>query len=95
MGEPVKTVEIPIREIRQIKIGQVEDPTAGTGCTVLVCEDGMRAGLDIRGGGPASRETALLDPLTAAQTIHAVVQRFRPRRRQRRDGISGGTGHRL
>ena len=73
MGEPVKTVEIPIREIRQIKIGQVEDPTAGTGCTVLVCEDGMRAGLDIRGGGPASRETALLDPLTAAQTIHAVV----------------------
>ena len=73
MREPVKTVEIPIREIRQIKIGQVEDPTAGTGCTVLVCEDGMRAGLDIRGGGPASRETALLDPLTAAQTIHAVV----------------------
>ena len=73
MREPVKTVEIPIREIRQIKIGQVEDPTAGTGCTVLVCEDGMCAGLDIRGGGPASRETALLDPLTAAQTIHAVV----------------------
>ena len=73
MGETVKTVEIPIREIRQIKIGQVEDPAAGTGCTVLVCEDGMRAGLDIRGGGPASRETALLDPLTAAQTIHAVV----------------------
>ena len=73
MRETVKTVEIPIREIRQIKIGQVEDPTAGTGCTVLVCEDGMRAGLDIRGGGPASRETALLDPLTAAQTIHAVV----------------------
>ena len=33
----------------------------------------MSAGLDIRGGGPASRDTHLLDPLTAAQTIHAVV----------------------
>ena len=65
--------EISIREIKGLHIGQTEDVAAGTGCTVLICEQGMSAGLDIRGGGPASRDTHLLDPLTAAQTIHAVV----------------------
>ncbi len=33
----------------------------------------MRAGLDVRGGGPASRESQLLNPLMAAQSIHAIV----------------------
>ena len=65
--------ELPITEIRGIRIGQTENVKAGTGCTVLVCEDGMRAGVDIRGGGPASRETPLLNPLMAAQSIHAIV----------------------
>ena len=65
--------EISVREIKGLCIGQTEDADAGTGCTVLVCERGMAAGLDIRGGGPASRDTHLLDPLTAAQSIHAVV----------------------
>ena len=65
--------EISIREIKGLHIGQTEDAAAGTGCTVLICERGMSAGLDIRGGGPASRDTHLLDPLTAAQTIHAVA----------------------
>ncbi|MBQ9045434.1 MAG: P1 family peptidase [Oscillospiraceae bacterium] len=65
--------EITIQEIRQLRIGQTENRTAATGCTVLVCPEGMRAGLDIRGGGPASRESQLLDPLTAAQLLHAIV----------------------
>ena len=33
----------------------------------------MRAGLDVRGGGPASRDSQLLNPLMSAQQIHAVV----------------------
>ena len=66
-------MEISVKDIRPIKIGQVENAEAGTGCTVILCEEGMRAGLDVRGGGPASREPLLLNPLMAAQTIHAVV----------------------
>ena len=66
-------MEISIDAIREIKIGQVENAEAGTGCTVFLCEKGMRAGLDVRGGGPASREPMLLDPLTAARSIHAIV----------------------
>ncbi|MCR5809001.1 MAG: P1 family peptidase [Clostridiales bacterium] len=65
--------EIPVTEIGPVKIGQAEDRAAGTGCTVFLCEKGMRAGIDVRGGGPASRETKLLDPLMAAQEIHAIV----------------------
>lgn len=65
--------EIPIQEVGNIQIGQTEDREAATGCTVLISEEGMCAGLDVRGGGPASRDTHLLDPQTAAQTIHAVL----------------------
>ena len=65
--------EIPLTSIAGIRIGQTENTAAGTGVTVLISETGMAAGLDIRGGGPASRESGLLDPLAAAQQIHAVV----------------------
>ena len=65
--------EIAVTEVAPVRIGQVENREAGTGCTVLVCEVGMAAGLDVRGGGPASREPLLLDPLTAAQSVHAIV----------------------
>ena len=67
----IKTIDI--RDIQNIHIGQAENSTAGTGCTVFISPDGMRAGLDVRGGGPASRETALLDPLAGAKIIHGIV----------------------
>ena len=65
--------EIPVTEVVPVRIGQTEDRRAGTGCTVIIAPDGMRAGLDVRGGGPASRESQLLSPLAAAKSIHAVV----------------------
>ena len=65
--------EISINDFSPLRIGQTENREAGTGCTVFLCEKGMRAGLDVRGGGPASRESQLLNPLAAAKEIHAVV----------------------
>ena len=67
------TLEIPVTEVGPVRIGQVEDAEAATGCTVFVAPEGMRAGLDVRGGGPASRESQLLNPLMAAREIHAIV----------------------
>lgn len=64
---------IPFTSISGIRIGQVEDAQAGTGVTVLVAPGGMAASIDVRGGGPASRDTRVLDPLAAAESIHAVV----------------------
>ena len=68
----MKMREIPITQIG-VKIGQAEDAAGGTGCTVFICEEGMRAGLEVRGGGPASRESELLKPLAHGQIIHAIV----------------------
>lgn len=65
--------EISIREIENIRIGQAENAEAGTGCTVIICEKGAPAGLDVRGGGPASRESQLLKAEANAQYIHAVT----------------------
>ncbi len=73
--EPEETgmKEIPVTDIEGLRIGQIENEEAGTGCTVFIAENGMRAGLDVRGGGPASRESQLLNPLMSAQTIHGIV----------------------
>ena len=65
--------EIHVTEVGPIWIGQTENSEAATGCTVFIAPQGMRAGLDVRGGGPASRESQLLNPLMAAQSIHAIV----------------------
>lgn len=66
--------EIAITELEGVQIGQAENQEAGTGCTVLLLgKNGAPAGLDVRGGGPASRESELLKPMAAAGVIHAIL----------------------
>ena len=65
--------QININEIENVKIGNAENKEAGTGCTVIICEKGAVSGLDVRGGGPASRESELLKPTAASGFINAVL----------------------
>lgn len=65
--------EIAINTIENIRIGNAEDLVGGTGVTVIIAKKGARTGLDVRGGGPASRESELLKPVADASIIHAVV----------------------
>lgn len=65
--------EIKIQDIENIRIGNAENKEAATGCTVIICENGAPTGLDVRGGGPASRESELLKPMANADRIHAVL----------------------
>lgn len=65
--------EIKLTDIGNFNIGNAQDLENGTGVTVIISKEGMGAGIDIRGGGPASRETPLLNPLMHAETIHALV----------------------
>ena len=65
--------EILVSDIKGIAVGQAEDAEAGTGCTVILCKEGAVAGVDVRGGGPATRETDLLNPVNMVQKIHAVM----------------------
>lgn len=73
MKEAMEMKEIKISDIKGIQIGQAEDVKAGTGCTVIICKEGATAGVDVRGGGPATRETDLLNPINMVQQIHAVM----------------------
>ncbi|MDF2653676.1 MAG: peptidase family [Bacillota bacterium] len=65
--------EIKITDIEGVKVGHAQDFEGATGCTVILCEKGAWAGVDVRGGGPASRETELLKPINMVEQIHAVM----------------------
>lgn len=65
--------EISLADFENLRVGQAEIAEAGTGLTVLICEKGAAAGLDVRGGGPSTRESELMNPLTNASFIHAVL----------------------
>lgn len=44
-----------------------------TGTTVVLARDGAVGGVDVRGGGPGTRETDLLDPTALVPSVHALV----------------------
>ena len=64
--------EIGIMEVGGFRIGHAQNTEAATGCTVLLCDRMSPAGLDVRGGGPASRESQILSPVAQADSINAV-----------------------
>ena len=69
----MKLKKIDIREIEGFKLGNAENAEAATGVTVIISEKGAVAGVDVRGGGPATRETDLLRSENTVDKINAVV----------------------
>lgn len=66
-------VEISIMEVGGFRVGHAQNEQAATGCTVILCDRMSPAGLDVRGGGPAARESQILSPVAAAEGINAVL----------------------
>ncbi|QGU96526.1 peptidase S58 family protein [Clostridium bovifaecis] len=64
---------IKITDIEGIKLGHAQDLDGATGCTVILCEAGAIAGVDVRGGAPGTRETDLLNPMNMVDKIHAIL----------------------
>ena len=64
---------ISVTDIEGFKLGNAENSEKGTGCTVIVCEEGAVGGVDVRGGGPATRETDLLRSENTVNAVNAVV----------------------
>lgn len=55
-------------------VGHFTDLDAATGVTVVLAPpDGAVGGVEVRGGGPGTRETDLLSPATPSRPISAVV----------------------
>ena len=65
--------EIPIMDVGGFRIGHAQNVEAATGCTVVLFDRMSCAGVDVRGGGPASRETQILSPVAHADAINAVL----------------------
>ncbi len=62
-----------ITSIPGLRVGHWTDRRAATGCTVVICEGGAVAAVDVRGGAPGTRETDLLRPGNLVERIHAVL----------------------
>jgi L-aminopeptidase/D-esterase-like protein len=58
---------------RGFSIGHWTDAEARTGCTVVIAPPGSRGGVDVRGGGPATREIEVVRPLAGTAEATAVV----------------------
>ena len=70
---PPQQKEAFITDVDGIKVGHFTDARRPTGCTVIVCERGAVAGVDVRGSAPGTRETDLLKPTNTVDKINAVV----------------------
>lgn len=62
-----------ITDIRGIKVGHYTDRQAVTGCTVILCEQGAVAGVDVSGPSPGTRETDVLRPGNRVDRIQAIL----------------------
>ncbi len=62
-----------ITDIAGLRVGHAGDAKLGSGSTVVVFDAPVAASVDVRGGGPGTRETALLDPAQTVEGIDAIV----------------------
>ena len=59
--------------IEDLAVGHWDDPVGLTGCTVVVPPPGNVAAASVRGGGPGTRETDLLQPQAHVEGVSAVL----------------------
>ncbi len=62
-----------LTDIAGVTVGHWTDAEARTGCTVVVLPPGTVASGEVRGGAPATRDFALLDPTRLVSQVDAVV----------------------
>ncbi|MGF1561194.1 MAG: P1 family peptidase [Geminicoccaceae bacterium] len=61
-----------ISDVGGITVGHAEDQSVRTGTTVILCDPPCIAAVDIRGGGPGTREVAALDPSCMIERIDGI-----------------------
>ena len=62
-----------ITDVPGLRVGHAEDTRLGSGTTAIVFDTPAVASIDLRGGGPGTRETALLDPAQTVEGIDAIT----------------------
>jgi L-aminopeptidase/D-esterase-like protein len=64
---------VTVTAVDGVRVGHWTDAVARTGCTVVLFPEGTVASGEVRGGAPAAREMALLDPSRTVTRLDAVV----------------------
>jgi D-aminopeptidase len=62
-----------ITDVPGVRVGHAQDARVGSGVTAIVFDEPVVGSIDIRGGGPGTRETALLDPAQTVSGIDAIT----------------------
>lgn len=62
-----------LTEVAGLRVGHWTNRAARTGCTVVLCPDATVASGEVRGGAPATREFALLEPHRTVDRVDAIV----------------------
>lgn len=62
-----------VSEVAGVRVGHWTDRRAGTGCTVVVPPPGTVGAVEVRGGGPATRDVDVLAPLASVQDVTALL----------------------
>ncbi len=62
-----------IIDISGLRVGQAHDVAINTGVTVIIPDNPVAMGVDVRGGGPGTRDTEALDPSCLVDKVHGLV----------------------
>ncbi len=62
-----------ITDLAGLAVGHATDERTQSGVTTLLCESAWPAAVDVRGGGPGTRETEVLAPENLVGRAHAIV----------------------
>jgi len=62
-----------ITDILGVRVGHAGDTKLGSGVTAVIFDAPVVGSVDVRGGGPGTRETALLDPALTVEGVDAIV----------------------
>ena len=62
-----------ITDVAGIRVGHADDQKLASGATIVVFDQPAVAAADLRGGGPGTRESALLDPAMTVERIDAIA----------------------
>src|SRR6478736_6339484 len=62
-----------LTDIAGVRVGHADDAGLGSGVTAVIFDNPATASMDVRGGGPGTREGSLLDPVATVQQIHGIA----------------------
>ncbi|HMC07276.1 MAG TPA: P1 family peptidase [Solirubrobacterales bacterium] len=63
----------PVSPPAGFAVGHWTDADGATGCSVVIPPPGSRGGVDVRGGGPGTRETDVIGPFAGTSEVTAVL----------------------